>query len=57
MKVVLCYQDMWNLVTTGVPTIGAHATDEEKEKHAEIKKSDFKALFIIHQCVDPDNFE
>jgi hypothetical protein len=22
-----------------------------------LKKKDFKALFIIHQCVDADNFE
>ncbi|MCI69146.1 hypothetical protein A2U01_0090407, partial [Trifolium medium] len=47
----------WNLVTEGVPTIGARATDEEKTAHKEVKKRDFKALFIIHQCVDPDNFE
>ncbi|KAK2365331.1 hypothetical protein QL285_090104 [Trifolium repens] len=57
MKVVFCYQDMWNLVTEGMSTIGANATDEEKAAHKELKKRDFKALFIIHQCVDPDNFE
>jgi flavorubredoxin len=56
MKVVFCYQDMWNLVTEGMSTIGANATDEEKAAHKELKKRDFKALFIIHQCVDPDNF-
>ncbi|XP_045809881.1 uncharacterized protein LOC123904237 [Trifolium pratense] len=57
MKVVFCSQDMWNLVTVGMPTIGARATDEEKETHKETKKRDYKALFIIHQCVDTDNFE
>ncbi|MCI76085.1 hypothetical protein A2U01_0097354, partial [Trifolium medium] len=57
MKVVFCSQDVWNLVTEGVPSIGARATDEEKAAHKELKKKDYKALFIIHQCVDPDNFE
>ncbi|MCI82866.1 hypothetical protein A2U01_0104140, partial [Trifolium medium] len=42
MKVVFCAQDMRNLVTGGVPTIGARSTDEEKEAHKEIKKRDFK---------------
>ncbi|MCI24580.1 hypothetical protein A2U01_0045765, partial [Trifolium medium] len=50
-------QDMWNLVTEGVPSIGARATEEEKATHKETKKRDFKALSIIHQCVDADNFE
>ena len=57
MKVVFCYQDLWNLVTEGVSSIRANATDEEKTAHKELKKKDFKALFIIHQCVDADNFE
>ncbi|KAK2359907.1 hypothetical protein QL285_085235 [Trifolium repens] len=57
MKVVFCYQDLWNLVTEGVSSIGANATEEEKTAHKELKKKDFKALFIIHQCVDADNFE
>src|SRR6266487_6296138 len=57
MKVVFRFQEMWNLVTEGVPTLGARATDEDKESNKELKKRDYKALFIIHQCVDPDNFE
>ncbi|MCI04799.1 hypothetical protein A2U01_0025847, partial [Trifolium medium] len=44
MKVVFCSQDMWNLVTEGVPTIGARATEEEKTAHKEVKKRDYKAL-------------
>jgi hypothetical protein len=48
MNVVFCYQDQWNLVTKGVPSIGVRATDEEKAAHKELKKKDFKALFIIH---------
>jgi hypothetical protein len=38
MKAVFCYQDLWNLVTEGVPSIGARATDEEKAAHKELKK-------------------
>ncbi|MCI50259.1 hypothetical protein A2U01_0071503, partial [Trifolium medium] len=41
MKVVFCAQDMWNLVTGGVPSIGARATDDEKETHKETKKRDY----------------
>jgi hypothetical protein len=48
---------MWNLVSNGVPTIGARASDEEKTANNELKKKDYKVLFIIHQCVDEDNFE
>jgi hypothetical protein len=57
MKVVFRYQDMWNLVSEGLPTIGARATYEEKVAHIELKKRNYKALFIIHQCVDEDNCE
>ncbi|GAU30941.1 hypothetical protein TSUD_143890 [Trifolium subterraneum] len=57
MKVVFLYQDMWGIVTEGVPALGARASEENKEANKELKKRDYKALFIIHQCVDPDNFE
>ncbi|MCI40598.1 hypothetical protein A2U01_0061831, partial [Trifolium medium] len=57
MKVVFSFQEMWNLVTEGVPKIGARATNEEKTTNKELKKKDFKAFFIIHRCVDADNFE
>ncbi|PNX95110.1 hypothetical protein L195_g018293 [Trifolium pratense] len=42
MKVVFCAQDLWNLVTVGMPSIGARATDEENEAHKELKKKDYK---------------
>ncbi|GAU31479.1 hypothetical protein TSUD_386430 [Trifolium subterraneum] len=48
MKVVFGFQDVWDLVQSGVEPI----TDASK-----LKKKDYKALFIIHQCVSPDNFE
>jgi len=57
MKVVFGFQDVWDLVENGLEPIGARATEEQQTAHKEKKKRDFKALFIIHQCVDSDNFE
>ena len=41
----------------GVTPLAENASDQEKAAYKELKKKDYKALFIIHQCVDPDNFE
>ena len=41
----------------GVTPLAENATDEGKAAHKEVKKKDYKVIFIIHQCVDPDNFE
>ena len=57
MKVVFCCQDLWDLVKEGVTLIVEDATDQEKTAFKELRKKDYKALFIIHQCVDSDNFE
>ncbi|KAK2380157.1 hypothetical protein QL285_067878 [Trifolium repens] len=57
MKVVFGYQDVMDQVTDGVEPIAATATDTEKASQKEMKKKDFKALFIIHQSVSPDIFE
>lgn len=37
--------------------IGEDVIDEQKVAHKDLKKKDYKALFIIHQRVDLDNFE
>lgn len=34
----------------------AHKNDQNNA-HNELKNKDYKALFIIHQCVNPNNFE
>lgn len=34
-----------------------NATDEQRDAHKYLKKKDYKALFIIHQCVYPNNFD
>jgi hypothetical protein len=54
MKVVFGYQDVMDQVTNGVEPITESSTDAEKATHKELKKKDFKALFIIHQSVSPD---
>ena len=54
---MFCYQDLWDLVKKGVATLAEDATDQEKAAHKELKKKDYKALFIIHHGVDADNFE
>ncbi|XP_050908038.1 uncharacterized protein LOC127121623 [Lathyrus oleraceus] len=48
---------MWDLVKEGVTSLVEKTTDEEKAAHKELKKKDNKALFIIHQCVDPEYFK
>ncbi|GAU28814.1 hypothetical protein TSUD_21510 [Trifolium subterraneum] len=57
MKVVFGFQDVWDLVQSGVEPITDTSTDVEKATFKELKKKDYKALFTIHQCVSPDNFE
>ncbi|GAU41877.1 hypothetical protein TSUD_367420 [Trifolium subterraneum] len=57
MKVVFGFQDVWDLVQSGVEPITDASSDVEKATFKELKKKDYKALFIIHQCVSPDNFE
>ena len=54
MKIVFCYQDMWNLMKEGVTPLVGNTMNEEKVAHRELKKKDYKDLLIIHQCVDPD---
>ncbi|GAU11617.1 hypothetical protein TSUD_346090 [Trifolium subterraneum] len=57
MKLVFGFQDVWDLVQSGVEPITDASTDVEKTAFKELKKKDYKALLIIHQCVSPDNFE
>lgn len=33
------------------------ATTEQRTAHKEENTKDFKALYLIHQCVDTENFE
>jgi hypothetical protein len=40
-----------------VSPISEEETDEQKVAHKDLTKKDYKVLFIIYQCVYPDNFE
>ena len=51
------YQDVLEVVKNVVNPLVEGATDAQRETHKEKKKKDFKALFLIHQCGDGDNFE
>ncbi|GAU15418.1 hypothetical protein TSUD_44550 [Trifolium subterraneum] len=57
MKMVFGFQDVWDLVQSGVEPITDASSDVEKATFKELKNKDYKALFIIHHCVSPDNFE
>lgn len=57
MKVIFRFQDMAEIVSDGVPVLEANANDVQKVAHKEQRKKDGKALFLIHQCVDPNMFE
>ncbi|XP_050914577.1 uncharacterized protein LOC127129435 [Lathyrus oleraceus] len=57
MKVLFGYQEVLEIVVNGVTQLGAEATDIQRATYKEEKKKDYKALFLIHSCVDNDNFE
>src|ERR1051325_7166769 len=57
MKVLFGYQEVLEIVTNGVTPLGEDATDARRATHKVEKKKDYKALFLIHSCVDSDNFE
>ncbi|XP_073225532.1 uncharacterized protein [Cicer arietinum] len=57
MKVLFGYQDVLDMITNGITPIGKEATAAQQAKFKEDKKKDYKALFLIHSCVDSDNFE
>ncbi|XP_050877523.1 uncharacterized protein LOC127081294 [Lathyrus oleraceus] len=57
MRVLFGYQEVLEIVVNGVTQLGAEATDIQRATHKEEKNKDYKALFLIHSCVDNDNFE
>ncbi|XP_050890208.1 uncharacterized protein LOC127095580 [Lathyrus oleraceus] len=57
MNVFLYYHNLWDLIKNEVTSIGENVTDEQKTAHKDLKKKDYKVIFVIHQCVDPHNFE
>ncbi|GAU44225.1 hypothetical protein TSUD_399890 [Trifolium subterraneum] len=57
MKVIFRFQDVLETVINGVVELDANADEATRTEHHELKKKDAKALFIIHQCVNPNIFE
>ncbi|XP_050876427.1 uncharacterized protein LOC127080138 [Lathyrus oleraceus] len=57
MRVLFGYQEVLEIIVNGVTQLGAEATDIQRDTHEKEKKKDYKALFLIHSCVDNDNFE
>lgn len=57
IKVLFGYQDVLEVIKNGVNHLVVGAMDAQQVTHKEEKNKDFKALFLIHQCVDGDNFE
>lgn len=42
IKVVVCHQDLWDLVKEGVTPLATNATYEEKDAHKELKRKIIK---------------
>ena len=57
MKVTFRFQDVTEVVQEGVQEPDKNPTDAHKVAHHDLMKRDAKTLFIIHQCVDVDNFQ
>ncbi|MCI73467.1 hypothetical protein A2U01_0094731, partial [Trifolium medium] len=52
MKVIFGFQEVQEVVETGIGDLAADATDAQRQARRALKKKDFKAMFFIHQCVD-----
>ena len=57
MKVIFRFQDVTKVVQERVQEPDKNPTDAKKVAHRDLMKRDAKALLIIHQCVDADNFQ
>lgn len=57
MRVIFRYQEVTEVVNGGVQALGENPTNAQRNTHREQIKKDYKALFLIHRCVDQDNFE
>lgn len=54
MRAILGFQDVLEVVTIGYEKLSDKLDDDRAKK---VKKRDYKALFILHQCVDASNYE
>lgn len=56
MKVIFIFKDVVEIVCDGVSTLELNAIDFQKVVRKEQRRKDWKALLLIHQCVDPNVF-
>lgn len=54
MQAILDFQDVLEVVTKGYDKLSENLDDVQVK---EVKKKDYKALFILRQCVDATNYE
>jgi len=57
MKAILDYQDVMDIVEEGYPSLLEGAMKAQKAIHKENKKRDYKAMCLLHPCVDTPHFE
>lgn len=57
MKIIFKFQDVAKIVNDGVPALEENANDVQQAAYKKRRKKDGKAMFLIHQTVDPYVFE
>lgn len=57
MRVVFWYQEVIEIVRDWLQELEKKPFHAQRTTHHEVEKKDDKALFIIHQYVDANNFE
>lgn len=57
IKAIMGFQEVLDIVEADFPAIDATSSEEARATHKENKKKDFKAICILHQCVDDAHFE
>lgn len=57
MKVLFRYQYVLEVIKNNVTPLVKGATVAQRTLQEEEKIKDYKALYLIHQCVDVENFE
>jgi len=56
VRAIFGFQDVAEVVMSGLEDLGTKATDEAKRSYKNLQKLDSKARFLIYQCVGPKIF-
>jgi hypothetical protein len=57
MRAIFGFQEVLDVILTGVPELPTVATEAQRALFREAKRKDCKAMFYLHQCIDEANFE